>query len=366
MKTFILALLLMLSFDASAISINKDLSGSWNNQSQSGHGFSIEVISADVSILYWFVYNPDGTPTFIIAVGKNKGNVINADAYYNSGIKFGDFDPDDVVEVPWGKIKITFNSCSSATMEYNSVLSYDGVPYGSGTIPLTRLLSIDQLQCADNPNAGLYQGTFHSTDTDDNFVGFGIIAPNGEFALASFDSFAGLGSLTVSGAQVFNGGGIAVSAEDKVFFDEALTISGDINPEYRMVGSYDIDKGDSGSFDLYSIPSLYRRVLTLDEIEGNYDGGNLVSGASGSASISKLGKITGTEGNSCTYAGDVSLPDAQFNILKVTLKVSNCASLNGTYKGYGAQIDYFSLGDGRIIRLLTSDGTHSRLMDLYR
>ncbi len=364
MKTFILALLLMLSFDASALNVSKYLSGSWNNQSQSGHGFSIEVISDEESILYWFVYHPDGTPTFIIAVGKNKGNVIEADAYYNSGMKFGDFNPDDVVEVPWGKIKVTFHSCGSATMEYDSDLSYDGVPYGSGTIPLTRLLSIDQMQCADNPNAGLYQGNFHSSDTDEDFIGFGIIAPNGEFALASFESMAGFGSVTVTG-HLFSGGGTAVSAEDKVNFDEALTISGDIKPDYRMVGKYRIDKGDAGSFDLYSIPSLYRRVLTLDEIADNYDTGNLVSGATGSASITKLGKITGTEGTSCNYSGDISLADPQFNIFKVTLKVSSCSALNGTYKGYGAQVDYYSLGDGRILRLLTSDGTHARLMDLY-
>jgi hypothetical protein len=365
MKTLLLTLLLLLSFDASAINVNKYLSGSWNNLNQSGHGFSIEVISDEQSILYWFVYHPDGTPTFIIAVGENKGNVIDADAYYNSGMRFGDFDPDDVNEIPWGKIKITFHSCGSATMEYDSDLSYGGVPYGSGTIPLTRLLSIDQMQCANNPNAGLYQGTFHSSDTDDDFIGLGIIAPNGEFALASFESMAGLGSVSVTG-HLFSGGGTAVSAVDDEDFDEALTISGDINPEYRMVGSYHIKNGDDGSFDLYSIPSVYRRVLTLDEIAGDYDAGNLVSGATGSATISKLGKITGTEGNSCKYTGDISLPDPQFNILQVTLKVSSCGLLNGTFKGYGAQIDYYHIGDGRIIRLVTSNGTYARLMDIYR
>lgn len=363
MKTLSWVLLLLLSFDAAAVTVNPYLSGSWNNTAQSGHGLSIEVISEDVSVVYWYVYHPDGSPTFIIAVGENKGNVIEADAYYNSGMIFGEFDPADHVEIPWGDIKITFQSCTSATMEYSSDLSYEGVPYGSGTIPLTRLLSIDQMQCASNPNAGLYQGTFHSDVTDKDNVGFAIIAPNGDFAITDYQTMVGLGSTTIKGARI-NGGGTAVSADPQHPFDEALKISGTIDPEYRMVAGYDVDDEDDGYFDLYSVPSLYRRGISLEDIAGSYDLGNLVSQESGSATILSNGEFTGSDSDGCDYSGTLTVPDEQFNLLQVTFKVTDCGVSNGTYKGYGAQIDYFSVGDRRIIRLISSDGDEAGLIDL--
>lgn len=365
MKTLISSLLLLLSFDASALNVNKYLSGSWSNPQQNGHGFSIEVISAEVSVLYWFVYHPDGSPTFIIAVGKNNGNVIEADAFYNSGMRFGDFNPADRTEIPWGDIKITFQSCDSATLEYDSDLTFDGVPYGSGTIPLTRLLTIDQMQCASNSNAGLYQGNFHSNDSDQDLPGFAIIAPNNDFAFVGYQGLVGRGSVVISGHSL-NAGGTAVSAVAEETFSAGLTLAGTIDPEYRMVGSYQVNAGDSGSYDLYSIPGLYRRTISLDGIAGDYDATNQASGVSGSVTISVTGEITGSDDDGCEYDGNLSLPDAQFNLLQLTVDVSKCGLANGTYTGYGAQIDFFTLGDGRILRLVTSNGERAGLFDFFR
>jgi len=362
MRIFIL--LLLLSFDVSAMNVNKYLSGSWFNASQNGHGISIEVISDEETVIYWYVYHPDGTPTFILATGTNHGNVVEAQAYYNSGMHFGEFDPDDRTEIPWGDIKITFQSCDSATLEYSSDLSYNGEPWGSGSIPLTRLLSIDGVQCASNPNAGLYQGTFHSDSTGEDTDGFSIIAPNGEFVAVSFGAVAGFGSLTVS-SDKYSGGGTAVSANPEVDFDVELTVSGSIDPEYRLTGSYKAKNEDQGYFDLWSVPSLYRRGITLEAIAGTYDSENIVTREDGSMTLSASGKITGKDDDGCKYDGNLTVPDEHFNLLEVSFKVSSCGSLNGTYTGYGAQLDYFKIGDRRIIRLFTSDGENAGLLDLF-
>ena len=101
MKRIFSLLLLLVAFNASAIEINRFLSGSWNNPDQNGHGFSIEVISDDLTVFYWYVYNPDGSPTFLLTAGENNGNVTKGKTYYNYGMKWGDFNPADRTELEW-------------------------------------------------------------------------------------------------------------------------------------------------------------------------------------------------------------------------------------------------------------------------
>ncbi len=161
------------------------------------HGFRIFMGVFAFFVLYWYVYHPDGTPTFIIAIGDNIGNTVRADAYYNTGMKFG------------------------------------------------------------------------------------------EFAAVSFDAMAAIGTWAVSG-KTFSGTGIAVSADPDFTFSSRLSMSGQISPEYRMVGNY------------------------------------------------------------------------------TTVVVSNCSVSNGTYKGYGSQIDYNNLDDGRAIRLMATNGQYAGVFDLYR
>jgi len=365
--TWLVILLLTVARSSSALEIDRFLSGSWYNPDQSGHGFSVEVISEDQTVIYWYVYHPDGTPTFLIAVGNNDHNVVEADVFYNSGMKFGEFDPDDIEEVPWGTITLTFQSCNSATLEYDSELEYKGVPYGSGSIPLTRLFSIDGLQCSEVPQAGLYQGNFVSDPSGDVMPGMAIISPDGEFAAVSYEAVAVVGDWSVI-VNSFSGSGTAVSADPNDSFSSGMTLSGQISAEYRWVGSYNISGGDHGSLDLYAVPTLYRRGISLNTISGNYDIGNLVTSVTGSASLSSSGSLSGMDSAGCLYSGQVSLPDSNFNLLKIIMDVTSCdvASVNGHYTGYGAQIDYFHLGDGRILRFVTTNGSRAGVIDLYR
>jgi hypothetical protein len=367
MKAIKYALLLftVVSLDAWGLDVNRYLSGSWYNPAQDGHGFSVEVLPDDRTILYWYVYHPDGTPTFIIAIGENIGNTVRADAYYNTGMKFGEFDPADRTQIPWGTITMTFHSCDSATLQYSSDLDYNGVPWGSGSIPLSRLASIDGLQCAPNPYAGLYQGNFFSDVLNQVIPGYVVVAPNGEFAAVSFDAMAAIGNWTVNG-KTFSGTGTAVSADPDFTFSSSLSMSGQISPDYRMVGNYTISGGDRGTFDFFAIPELYRRGISLAEIAGNYTARNLVSGATGTATISQSGSITASDSLGCTYQGQISVPDVRFNLISVTVVVSNCSISNGTYEGYGSQIDYDRLDDGRAIRLMATNGQYAGVFDLYR
>ena len=91
MKHILGLLLCAIAFNASAIDIKPSLSGSWFNPDQNGHGLSVEVLEDNKTLIYWYVYHPDGTPMFLITVGNNSGNRTSGETYYQTGMRFGDF-----------------------------------------------------------------------------------------------------------------------------------------------------------------------------------------------------------------------------------------------------------------------------------
>ena len=83
-------------------------SGSWWNAAQSGHGISVEVLDNETMVIYWFDYNPDGSPTFLITVADIDGDTATGNTFCYSGMKFGEFDPAFLKEEVWGTTSITF------------------------------------------------------------------------------------------------------------------------------------------------------------------------------------------------------------------------------------------------------------------
>jgi hypothetical protein len=280
--------------------INQYHSGSWWNSSQSGHGFSVEVLDENTVLIYWYVYNPDGTSTFILAVADINGNRATGTAYYYSGMRFGEFNPNDVNEQVWGTITITFHSCDRATFQYSSSMSYEGTPFGSGQIALTRLVGIHKMQCSNSPYAGLYQGNFFSNVFGQVIPGVVLLVPNGDFVAVSYDAMAGFGSWSVNNGNIsLNGFGISLDESSQ---RGNLTSNGVIQADHRMVGSYSISGGDNGTADLFATPSLYRRGATYPQIAGNYTGTNLVSGLQANVNVAGNGSFNGQDiSSSCTY-----------------------------------------------------------------
>ena len=98
--------------------------------------------------MYWYTFNPFGDDVWIFGAGDIIGNRIESTAFVLQGMEFGTWDPSNRQVFDWGSFVIEFHSCDSATLTYNSTLSYEsGEEFGSGTIPLVRLASIDGLEC---------------------------------------------------------------------------------------------------------------------------------------------------------------------------------------------------------------------------
>lgn len=335
--------------------IDRFVSGSWYNPAQNGHGFSIEVAADGQVIIYWYTYHPDGTPLFLLAVGEADGDEVTADAYYNTGMRFGDFDPDDRTESPWGKIEITFHNCNSATVEYDSDFQHNGQAFGSGSFPIQKLVSIDQLQCQNDARGGIYEGLIYSENDDQIYYGYALVGPGGQMAAYSDGGVGVFGEAEVSGISL-EFFGTAVSLDPDAPDSRSISGNGDLSPEYRLFSFFDIQGGDSGWSDLYASPALYRRGLTLAELAGSYDVSNAFTGITGTATLAGNGTITGSDELGCQYSGNVSIPDTRFNLFEVTFTISSCSGYNGTYEGLGSQIDWFYVDDARGLRVLATDG----------
>jgi hypothetical protein len=120
------------------------LSGSWFDPSHDGEGYIIEVLVDNRVVVFWFSYDPQGNRRWFFSTGEIRdGKLVFDEMLTSSGGIFGpEFDPDLVEFKPWGSLELDLN-CTSGTATYSS--SEDG--FGSGTLNVTRLTNIDQLNC---------------------------------------------------------------------------------------------------------------------------------------------------------------------------------------------------------------------------
>lgn len=125
--------------------INGSFSGSWFNPDRSGEGFLLEATNRDNPTLVatWFTYESDddggddGEQAWLIGSGPIRLNEsVITNTIITEGAEFGEnFDPAEVNRIPWGTLIFTFTSCTTAIVEYDSVIE----DFGSGTLRIQRL-----------------------------------------------------------------------------------------------------------------------------------------------------------------------------------------------------------------------------------
>ena len=346
-------LLLFHTFTSHAFEIHPNLSGSWYNPDQSGHGLSIEVISKDVSIFYWYVYNPDGKPTFLIAVGENQaGGRIEATAYHNTGMVWGEFNPATRMETVWGVITLEFSDCNNGTLSWRSDdLSVQEIPFGAGTVPIRRLASIVDTKCAESLYAGIYKGYLESDDLSDEYTATALLSPDGRFSLYTEEHIAIRGDYTINDDDPNDIGifidGTAFSLESGQVIGQVLEVNGAIQPSYRFFVDYGVGFFDSGIMDFYPINALYWRDLTLDDIAGTY----LTGEDNDTTIVNPDGSFSGSAPPGCSRSGQMTIPDPSFNMLNAEVTVNGCDEDDGVYTGLGYTTDAEKLNDGRMVQV---------------
>ena len=144
-----------------SIKLGGYLSGNWFNPAQNRHGFQFEftnqsdsaIPSEKVMLASWYVYTPDGSGQnqWIYAQGPydSTRNSVTLPATILYGARFPfpltNYNPADVKGTlgDWGSLTFTFTDCNNGTASWNSTVA----GYGNGSIPITRLTSIQGTTC---------------------------------------------------------------------------------------------------------------------------------------------------------------------------------------------------------------------------
>lgn len=97
-------------------------SGSWFNEGQSGHGFSVEFgetpDGAPYAVVYWYTYDDLGNPIFMLGQGTPVGKQLEVTFQSPVGMIYGEFDPTSVTREDGGTAVFVFTDADNATFSY--------------------------------------------------------------------------------------------------------------------------------------------------------------------------------------------------------------------------------------------------------
>jgi len=118
-----------------------DLSGLWFNPQQNGHGFELTFIDWNRLVAFWYTYNPDGNPLWLLADGPVDRDSATLTAMDARGMVFGVFDPSTVTLSTWGEIQIHFLDCNRIEVNWTPVQAN----FSAGSTTMSRLSAIGGL-----------------------------------------------------------------------------------------------------------------------------------------------------------------------------------------------------------------------------
>lgn len=144
--------------------------------------------------------------------------------------------------------------------------------------------------------------------------------------------------------QNFSGNVIEFAAPGLQFSDGSTVVNGTITGTISE-GFIDalIDPDVGGFRQIFaSYDDLYERDSDLGLMAGTWED------ESGSTfNIDQDGAIFGQDSSACVYDGSVSIIDANFNVYRIRINVSNCDDASGSYSGLGVVDDLLAVGDSR-------------------
>ncbi len=144
--------------DKIEVFISKNLSGSWFDPENPGHGVFLENLDGGDNgrvNMYWFTHHND-QPVWMVGASEIIDNQpLTIDLHIAEGADFPpDFDAGNVISNEWGQVTFNFDTSHDIKMSWDSLFS----EFGSGSVDLTQLSAISE--SAD----GCYSGSFYSLD----------------------------------------------------------------------------------------------------------------------------------------------------------------------------------------------------------
>jgi len=137
----------LFSDDPEAFAMVAGHSALWYNPNENGHGFNLYMLPNERVVAFWYVYDTQGSPLWLIGIGSHDGFKATLDVTLNTGARFPpNFDANDVVTESWGTLEIEFSSCNNGKFKWNPA---PGGVFTAGEVNVVRLTSTLGLFCND-------------------------------------------------------------------------------------------------------------------------------------------------------------------------------------------------------------------------
>jgi hypothetical protein len=307
MRLFLIALTLFMtgwcaSAQAQLLGLKPEITGSWYNPSQDGHGFNFQALDENTLLVFWYTYRPDGTSTFLVGTATiNELGQYTGTLQITEGMVFGSFDPNDVTRTNWGTMTIEIADCNNATFSWTSTEP----GYSGGSIPIQRLTQTSDFACVDSPVAGNYVVSYFDEERVD---GVALFLPNGDLYFA-----VGEIGLDGIGAGAWRQTGRLNMSLDVTLYDMQDVANAPPLPNERFTAGAILNVNGFAGPSQAAVPQGqlrgthmrdYRRNVTVASLAGTYQlTDTAISFPFGTVTIAEDGSITGTAINGCNLDG---------------------------------------------------------------
>lgn len=159
--------------------------------------------------------------------------------------------------------------------------------------------------------------------------GIAFLSPAGDFVNVINVLDMTFGSLTFEGESSIKG-----TATDIFFAATAWqTTSGNLSGTIQAEGTATLTAAADNSTTATTVTlarenDFSNQDITLEKVSATYTmagAGDVMT----SINIDPEGEITGTDGTECSFLGQLTIPDPDFNVYEVTYQATNCGEANG-------------------------------------
>lgn len=142
---------------------------------------------------------------------------------------------------------------------------------------------------------------------------------------------------------------------------DTVTLAGDFQSGKSFEGLYESDSGTEGALKANYNAQAHKQPASLDIASGVWSVTN--SSVNNSISINTNGDLYGSDADGCVYSGNLSVPDRQRNIYRVSMTVESCGNTNGLYTGLAAR---GANDQGDTLMMITNNQSYSFHFQLQR
>jgi hypothetical protein len=194
--------------------------------------------------------------------------------------------------------------------------------------------------------AGIWQGELTSATTQQPTQVLALTLQDGSSVWMMSDGRVMTGLLPSSGER-FSASFMGHMLEGSRFPDGTLHGTAQLVFEHHGGSTSDgryMAGGDSGTFRLSMMTSVWNRPASLEALAGVYSR-TTAAGYTMTMSINADGVMNASDSRGCVFSGLVTVPNPARNVYRLGATVSSCGTLDGAYAGLGTLVDADAMRD---------------------